>query len=141
MAIPRQTQDGVVDADLDVLVVDDSDLARAAIVRVLTRAGLRVGELATPIGLTQALIRKPTRVVVIDFDMPSLRGDRVIELLRRNPRFAHIKLVLFSGHELHELAEMGVAARIDAYISKSLGPTEIVSAVRRLLDAAESQAG
>jgi two-component system chemotaxis response regulator CheY len=141
VTIPRQTQDGSIRVDVDVLVIDDSDLARGAVVRVLTQAGLVAEELSTPIGVTQALLRRRVRLVLIDYDMPSLRGDRLIELVRKNPRLRHTKLVLISGTDLADLRAIAMSAGADAVIAKSDGPAEVLRIVRGLLAQVAAETG
>jgi CheY-like chemotaxis protein len=126
--------------DVDVLVIDDSDLARSAVIRVLTQAGMITEELATPIGVTQALLRRRARIVLIDYDMPSLRGDRLIELVRKNPRLRGTKLVLISGTDRDDLRAIAMAAGADAVVAKADGPGEVLRVVKALLAAAAAEA-
>lgn len=117
----------------DVLVIDDSDIARAAMARALSAAGLKVVELPSPIGATSAILRSQARVVVVDVNMPSMRGDKLAALFRKSDRFQTLKIVLVSGNDTVLLDELAQEARADAAVTKAAGNEALVRAVKRLL--------
>src|SRR5690242_9871422 len=80
-----------------VLVIDDSDAARAAVNAVLAPAGYEVHQLPSAIGATRTILRNGIDAVILDISMPGLSGDRLIELLRSNPRFNDLVIVVVSG--------------------------------------------
>jgi CheY-like chemotaxis protein len=73
--------------------------------------------------------------VLIDLDMPAMRGDRLVQVLRGRHRFTEAKLILMSGHDEDEL--LGIAADVgaDAVVAKADGARAIVAAVIRFLGA------
>jgi CheY-like chemotaxis protein len=89
--------------------------------------------LPSPIGATQTILRKQVRVVVIDILLPEMRGDKLAELFRRNPRLSHLKLVLISG-DPDLLARLAKEVKADAVVPKSAGDEALAKAVARLLD-------
>lgn len=101
-----------------VLVIDDSEVAREEITRVLRDAGCQVVALPSPIGATQAIVRYGARVVIVDVFMPTIRGDRLLALFRKNPRLGHVSVILVSGHSEHELGNLQVEIQADAVVSK-----------------------
>ncbi|MGK3982644.1 response regulator [Sorangium sp. So ce136] len=101
-----------------VLVIDDSEIAREEVSRVLRDAGWQVVALPSPIGATQAIVRHQARVVIVDVFMPTLRGDRLLTLFRKNPRLGHLCVILMSGHSERELERLRTEAQADAVISK-----------------------
>ncbi|XXX81688.1 response regulator [Sorangium sp. So ce134] len=101
-----------------VLVIDDSELAREEVSRILRDAGWQVVALPSPIGATQAIVRHQARVVIVDVFMPTLRGDRLLTLFRKNPRLGHLSVILMSGHSEQELERLQMEAQADAIISK-----------------------
>jgi PleD family two-component response regulator len=111
-----------------VLVIDDSDIARASMVNVLAQAGLDVLELASPIGATRAIIVNNVSVVVVDILMPGMRGDRLAALFRGNPRFKSLGVVLVSGERGVELDQLLTESGADAAVSK-MQLHDLVSAV------------
>lgn len=118
----------------DVLVIDDSDIARAAMVRSLTQAGLDVLDLPSPIGATRSIVRHSVRLVVIDINMPSMRGDKLAALFRNNERLKELKLVLVSGTEPERLSDLAVEVGADGVVAKSAGNDALVHMVRQLIE-------
>lgn len=120
-----------------VLVIDDSDISRAEMTRILEAAGLEVVGLASPIGATRVMLSGNVRAVVIDVEMPSLRGDRLAALFRGNPRMNGIGVVLVSGEKSEELSRLAIEARADEAVSKAT-LTRLPDAVRRAMTKADS---
>lgn len=118
----------------DVLVIDDSDIARASMVRSLSQAGLDVLDLPSPIGATRSIVRHNVRLVVIDINMPSMRGDKLAALFRNNDRLRELKLVLVSGTEPERLSDLAVEVGADGVVSKSAGTDALVHMVRQLIE-------
>jgi len=102
-----------------VLVIDDSAVARRAMVELLTQSGIKVVSLESPIGATREVMRSNVDVVVIDLMMPGLRGDRLAALFRENSRFAKLGLILVSGGSEEELSQLSLEKCIDAIVAKS----------------------
>jgi PleD family two-component response regulator len=102
-----------------VLVIDDSDIARASMANLLAEAGLNVVELASPIGATRAILSHEVSVVVVDILMPGMRGDRLATLFRGNPRFKSVGVVLVSGESGVELDRLLTETGADAAVSKA----------------------
>jgi len=119
-------------------VIDDSDIARAEMSRLLVAGGLRVVGLASPIGATRAIIDNNVNVVVIDVQMPSIRGDRLAALFRGNPRFKSLGVILVSGEGDTELHRLAAEVAADAVVSKAK-LSELVPTVQRLARGAPSR--
>jgi len=117
----------------DVLVIDDSDLARASMRRALTDAHLRVIDLPSPIGATSAILRSQVRVVVVDVNMPSIRGDKLAALFRKSARMSTIGIILISGTEVEALDRLAREVGADAVLPKSAGTDALVMKVKALL--------
>jgi DNA-binding NarL/FixJ family response regulator len=132
-----------VDSDSDkgagtVLVIDDSDISRGEMMRLLTNAGLEVVGLASPIGATRVILTTNVKVVVIDVLMPSMRGDRLAALFRGNPRMNAMGVVLVSGENASELSRLADDVQADAAVSK-LNLAELVPAVKRAMAVREAR--
>lgn len=101
---------------------------------LLRAAGHEVTELASPIGATAKILEKEIRVVVIDVNMPTIRGDKLAMMLRRNPRLSHLGVVLISGLDLDELQNVARAVEANGVVTKeqmrdTLVPTVAQAAV------------
>lgn len=105
-------------ANAPVLVIDDSEIAREEVSRVLRSAGFQVLALPSPIGATQAIVRHQVRIVVLDVFMPTIRGDRLLTLFRKNQRLGQLSVILMSGHSERELEQLKLEVQADAVLSK-----------------------
>ena len=114
-----------------VLVIDDYDIARMAMVDLLEAAGLQVSDLPSPIGATQKLLQEQIDVVVLDVMMPSLRGDKLANLLRKNPRLQHLGVILVTGALLEELQDFADQVMAHAVVEKTRIESALVDAVNR----------
>lgn len=124
-----------IDDPRDVLVIDDSDIARTKMARALTEAGYRVLDLPSPIGATRGVVRHGVRLAIVDVHMPAMSGDKLAALFRNNPRLTDVKVVLVSGLDLDALGDIADDVEADAVVSKRDGEGALVAAVRRLIGA------
>jgi two-component system, OmpR family, KDP operon response regulator KdpE len=133
----RRTADGAI-----VLVVEDDDETRRAVVRDLTARGFRVDE--APDGAT-ALDRWERRrpdLVLLDLGLPDMDGLQVIRRIRRD---ATTPVVILSGrYEEREKVE-ALDRGADDYVTKPFGVDELNArlrvALRHAAGPAADQAG
>jgi CheY-like chemotaxis protein len=121
----------------DVLVIDDNELNRSTIVRMLRRAGLTVISTDTAIGATRLVLRHQVNVVVADLNMPAMPGSALLPVFRRNPRLEHVAVVLLSGVSARELVTAAREVGADAAIAKLEMAQKLVPTVTRLLKRAQ----
>lgn len=112
-----------------VLVIDDDDIAREVLCEELRTAGHKVFALPSPIGATRIIQEKKIDTVVIDIVMPALRGDKLAKLLRGNPKFAQLGVILVSGDPTLELTKLANGIDADAVLNKGQLRGELARAV------------
>ncbi len=117
-----------------VLVIDDSEIARASLARTLREGGFKVTALPSALGATQLVLRKDIRVVVTDVSMPLLRGDGLISVFRKSRRLDHVAIVLVSGVPDLDVKVLAKQTGADAAVSKRDVPRQLVPTVRHLLE-------
>lgn len=123
-----------------ILVVDDSAVARAMIIRALqmVRGGtdhfLQADQGATAL---RVLERQRPDLLVTDLNMPVMDGMQLVREVRGRPDLADLPVVVVSTEgsrpRLRTLTDLG----IDAFFRKPFRPEEIASTVKRLLGAPE----
>ncbi|NUQ76229.1 MAG: response regulator [Polyangiaceae bacterium] len=109
-----------------VLVVDDDAQVREMLRRVLEKAGYRVSIAADGEEALAAAQRERFDVVVTDLVMPRMSGDALIERLTATGGPAAL---LLSGY-----APAALRITHPHLLSKPFSPTELLGALRRLLD-------
>lgn len=120
-------------ADPLVLVAEDHDDSRMIAVTALRHAGWRVLEAVDgEDALHMARTHHPT-VLLLDVSMPKRDGFAVAADLKRDPVTRGIRIVLLTAHALpYDRARAG-AAGVDRYLTKPLGPTDLVREIRAVL--------
>jgi len=114
-----------------ILVVEDYEPLRAAIVRGLEREGLRVREVGDgAVGLDAAL-SEPPRLVVLDLMLPGLDGFEFLRRLRHAGSPARV-LVLTARDALEDRIQ-GLDLGGDDYLVKPFAFEEFLARVRALL--------
>lgn len=115
-----------------VLVIDDSEVARAYIRRVLENVGATVFEQPSAIGATRNILQNQVEAVVVDVTMPGLSGDRLVEVLKNNQRLKGLVVVLVSGKPFEELQAIEQESRADAVLSKDEIESRLAKTLNRL---------
>lgn len=116
-------------AKIKVLVIDDDDIAREFLVLVLRRAGFKASAMVSPIGATKRVIDEGIDVVVLDVMMPTLSGDKLATLLRKNSQLHNLGVVLVSGSPRQEVEHLVKQVGADALVVKDEVKTALADAV------------
>ncbi|MCS7181978.1 MAG: diguanylate cyclase [Thermoanaerobaculum sp.] len=115
-----------------VLVVDDSELARALVVRALSQAGYEVLQAADGAEAAVMAFRTLPQVVLTDLEMPTMDGNQLLRLLKSDPSTASIPVIILTSHNEAPSRFWGLATGADAYITKDASPQELVAEVHKL---------
>ena len=117
---------------MKVLVIDDSDLARTHVRRLLHRVGMVVFEQPSAIGATRSIIQNGIEAVVVDVSMPGLSGEKLVGVLRKNPRLRDLVVVIISAKSWDELEEVAGTCGADALLPKDRVEVELPDLLRQL---------
>ena len=83
----------------NVLVVDDSAVMRAMVIKTLNMSGLPVGEIRQASDGAEALRLLGEHwidLALIDLNMPVMNGEELLDRLRQNPETADLAVVVVS---------------------------------------------
>jgi len=121
----------------NVLIVDDSAVMRAMIIRVVKLSGVPLGEFFEAGNGEEGLRRVREHwidLVLLDINMPVMNGEEMLRRLRADPETAHLPVIVVSTESsetrVHALEELGVA-----FIHKPFAPERLVAAVEALASA------
>lgn len=118
---------------MNFLVVDDNRLLNRFLVTYLRSKGHACSSLTDGSKVEHWLELNPCDALILDIGMPKIDGISLISIIRVNHK--DLPIIIFTGLGYDE--EMMQAARTagaNGYVSKGLGPSEIYSAVMRVLN-------
>ena len=112
-----------------VLVVEDDNPLRAAMLRVLAHAGLSaIGVSNGNEALDYLATGRPPMAILLDLELPLMDGGTLRWLLLSDPRWARIPVVVCSA-DLDAVASRSLPG-IERWLGKPFSPTVLVDAVR-----------
>jgi two-component system OmpR family response regulator len=115
-----------------ILVLDDSDIALEVARQALRGAGYEVLTCSSPLGFSKLCMQTDPDVVVIDVDMPALKGNRLVEILRRSSKAA-VPIILHSDRPVSDLQSLARACGADGAARKSPDCLPLLFETRKLL--------
>jgi CheY-like chemotaxis protein len=117
-----------------ILFVDDDDFIRGAYGELLRDEGFSVVEAADGCEALKAATTISGEVLlVLDQEMPCMRGTEVLELIDQRPDASRFRVVIISGSvnaELYSLLRRAI--RVQAVVPKPFTADELLSTVHRL---------
>ncbi len=117
-----------------ILLVEDDETVRRVVSRVLRSNGYRVLEASDGNeALAQVNRDGPVDILVSDLVMPHMDGRALGREIAS--KFPKIKMLYMSGHELAAVGGTDPLIVEESFISKPFTPTEMLSAIRGLLEA------
>ena len=119
-----------------VLVVEDYEAARLAIVAVLTTKGYVVHTAGDGAGALDFLRRDPScGIVILDWRLPGMDGGKVLAAMRADPKLVNVPVILVTANRVTR--ESALAAGATDYFPKPFAPDALLAAVARHLRSGE----
>ena len=118
----------------NVLVVDDSPTIRKIIEITLKKENIRVR--SAPDGLTalSEVVDANPDLILLDVMLPHMDGYQVCQIIRRNPDFKSVPIIMLSGRDGVFDKGKGRLAGSTAYLTKPFDPKELVKVLSRYLN-------
>ncbi len=128
-----QQKSGLHARPVQVLLVDDSDVTREMVRRLLEDGGFLVIGVGSADDALRILDDTQIDCMVTDIEMPGMDGLSLTKLLREDPRFADLPIVVVSTLDLPADRIAGLESGADAYLTKQgLDARGLVALVNRL---------
>jgi signal transduction histidine kinase len=124
---------------LTVLTVDDNDILRYTMKRMLSDAGYRVIEARTG-GEALNRAKELPDLITLDINLPDLDGFQVCEQLKSNPLTSRIPVLHVSGTFVEpEYRVRGLQGGADAYLAEPVDRAELIATIEALLRIKQSE--
>lgn len=114
------------------LVVDDSDYARAQMTALLTQAGFTVvGEAASAEDALRQVRDKKPHLVLMDIVMPDVSGIQLTEKIITD--YSNVGVIMVSSLTHEQVVIESIAAGASDFINKPVTPQQVIEAVEKFL--------
>lgn len=120
--------------DLNVLVVDDSKMARNHMMRVLRSMGVdRLTEAANGVEATQYLSKHYFDLVVTDYNMPEMDGEKLTAYIRENSAQQTIPIIMVTSEESESRLSAVMQSGVSAICDKPFDPNTVRALLEEVL--------
>jgi len=120
-----------------VLVVEDSPTMRQLIVFALKRMrGLSIVEASDGVDGLKKLSVEKFDLIFTDINMPIMDGLKLVSLVRNDPSYKNVPIVIITTEGAHEDRERALALGANEYITKPIQTNKIIDSAKRLLNLA-----
>jgi len=119
---------------IDICVVDDHQIFRKAMVRLL-KTFSRIGEISEAGDGEECLRRvkeKKVHVVLLDLDMPGMNGRECAEQLLK--KYPDVKIIVLTMHDSERHMVSMLEAGVHSFLHKSTDPEELERAIHSVID-------
>jgi len=117
------------------LIIEDSPTMRQLIRFALNRIpGAQVVEASDGVDGLKKLSTNEIDLILSDINMPIMDGLKLVNLVRSNDSYKEIPIVIITTEGAKEDKERAMALGADAYITKPIQSTALLSTVKELLD-------
>jgi two-component system alkaline phosphatase synthesis response regulator PhoP len=116
-----------------VLIADDNPQILELLEAYLEPLEVRVSTAMDGQATLAAVEHDPPDLILLDVMMPKRSGFEVCRLLKRDPRYQHIPIILVTA--LNEVGDMerGRESGADEFLSKPVNKIDLLASVQRLL--------
>jgi two-component system chemotaxis response regulator CheY len=118
-----------------VMIVEDSPTMRQLVVFALKRLPeLEIVEASDGVDALKKLPGQKTDLILTDINMPIMDGLKLISLLKGNPLYREIPVVIITTEGAQEDREKGLALGARAYLPKPIQTNNLLKIVKELLN-------
>jgi two-component system alkaline phosphatase synthesis response regulator PhoP len=116
-----------------ILLVDDEPNILLSLEFLMKQAGYEVKTASDGEAALEALDVEPPNLILLDVNMPKRDGFEVCQLVRANPKWENVRIIMLTAKGRDVEREKGLALGADGYITKPFATQEVVDTVRNML--------
>ncbi len=116
-----------------IMVVDDSAALREAVGSALTSAGYEVVEAMDGKDALEKLDGRKLDLMICDVLMPGMDGIALVKQVKRLADYRFVPIIMLTTESSEESKEAGQRAGAKAWVVKPFRPSQILSAVSKLM--------
>ncbi|MBP5971892.1 response regulator [Brasilonema sp. CT11] len=126
-------------SEAKVMIVDDDPIALELLSTLLQPWGLRVKTLQDPQQFWEVLTTTTPDLLVIDLEMPTYSGVDLCRVVRQDPKWGNLPILVVTAHTDLESIQQVFAAGADDFIGKPVVGPELVTRVISRIDRSRLQ--
>ncbi|MBN1574606.1 MAG: response regulator [Deltaproteobacteria bacterium] len=116
-----------------ILIVDDLRFFLDVQRSMLSQVDCDILTARSGIEALKIIKKSKPQLVLLDYEMPDLNGDKACEILKKDPRYKDIPIIITSSKAGKEAKLKCMGAGADCYLTKPVDQKELVEAVSKLL--------
>ncbi|MCX6131692.1 MAG: response regulator [Proteobacteria bacterium] len=116
-----------------ILVVDDEEMIRNAMKRILENEGYKAILAEDAMALSKVLEHMHLDLILLDINLPWVNGLELCCMIKNHPNLRQVPLILISGRRTKEDVERGFEAGCDDYITKPFDIENMAHTVAKAL--------
>jgi CheY-like chemotaxis protein len=118
----------------NILLVEDSNTTREAIKSALCKEGFSVIEAMDGIEAMKFIAEQNLDLIILDLYMKGMDGLKVLSVLKTNPKWKELPVIVCSGHDAQDVKEKVMNAGADEFFSKrGSSPSKLAQSAKALL--------
>lgn len=115
------------------LIVDDEERIRVALLDVLQTQGYEISQASNGIEALQKVKRESPDVIILDINMPRMNGLEVTRKIKVDDQLKHIPLIILTGLDDMEMRIKALKLGADDFLIKPPHMAELTARVRSLV--------
>jgi twitching motility two-component system response regulator PilG len=116
---------------LKVMVIDDSKTIRRSAETLLKKAGCEVMTAEDGFDALSKIVEGRPDIIFVDIMMPRLDGYQTCALIKQNPKFRHIPVIMLTSKDGVFDRARGQLVGSDEYLTKPFTKNELLDAIKR----------
>lgn len=115
---------------LTVAIVDDARFMRTLIASVLEEEGFHTISFGNPVEALEELIKEPTDIILVDYEMPEMNGLEFIEKFK--PKERHVPTVMLTTETDVNLAVKAIRLGASDFLNKPFKKDELIHILKKV---------
>lgn len=116
-----------------ILYIEDNEYNRKIVRQLLSRTSYRLLEAVDGEAGVALAQEKLPQLILLDVQLPKMSGHEATRILKKDPRTAHIPIIVITSFALSGDRELAAAAGANGYLAKPYSPRELLALVRQYL--------
>lgn len=117
-----------------VMVVDDDPIVLATLHHILIPLGMEVTTLESSQRFWEILSAQSPDLLILDLEMPDFNGIELCQVVRNDPQWCELPILILSAHTEDEASNRAFAAGADDYITKPIVEPKLITRIVNRLE-------